>query len=51
MENDLCIADNDRVTRVGSSLVPRNDIDTLAEKIDYFSLPFVAPLCTNDDFH
>jgi hypothetical protein len=40
----LIIPDDDSVTGVGASLIPRDDIDVFADMIDNFTFAFVAPL-------
>src|ERR1051325_3294100 len=40
------------MTSVVPALVARHDIETVGQKIDNLSLPFIAPLGTdNDDYH
>jgi len=44
MKDDLFFADDDCMAGVVASLVPGDDIETLAQDIDDLSLPLVTPL-------
>jgi hypothetical protein len=49
VEDELLRSHVDGVSRVGSALISRNDVDILGEDVDDLSLPLVAPLGTDDD--
>ncbi len=44
LENELLLANKDRVPGVVTTLVARNDIEILGEEVDNLALPLVAPL-------
>ena len=41
------IPEGDRVPRVGPTLEPRHDVESVAEQIDDLALSFIAPLGTH----
>ena len=49
VEDELFIADVDRMTRVSAALVPGHDVDTLGQNIDDLTFAFVTPLAAYDD--
>jgi hypothetical protein len=48
--NELLFADEDGVAGVVPALIPRYDVESLSEKIDYFAFALVAPLGAQDDY-
>ena len=50
LEDELLLADEDRVARVVSALIARDDIEPFGEEIDDLSFALVAPLGAEDDY-
>ena len=44
LENELFLADKNRVPGVMAALIARNDIKVLGEKVDNFAFSLIAPL-------
>ena len=48
MENVFLVANTDSMARIGSSLIPGNDVGMLGKHIDNLAFAFVTPLGANN---
>ena len=49
VEHELPLAHADRVARVGTALIARDDVGLLAQQVDDLSFALIAPLGAHDD--
>ncbi len=49
VEDVLFLADDDRVAGIGAPLVAGDDVNLVAQEVDYFSFSLVAPLCPHNN--
>ena len=50
LQNELLLADEDRVAGVVAALIARHDVESLGEEIDDLAFALVAPLGAEDDY-
>ena len=50
LEDEFFFADEDRVARIVSALIARDDIEPFGEEIDDFAFTLIAPLRAEDDY-
>ncbi len=50
LEDELFFADVNGVAGIMPSLVARDDVETLGQKIDYFPFTLITPLRTKNDY-
>src|ERR1039457_5574998 len=49
-EDELLLADENRVARIVATLIARHNIEAFGEEIDDLAFTLVAPLCAEDDY-